>query len=64
MSVIYTVELYTMKAAFISYYWGLFEALDSNRKYPLYVVSAIVPMSFLASLGILLFWVTPISINW
>jgi len=64
MGGMYVIELTAMKGAFIAFYCGLFQGIDSRRKYSLHVVSAIVIMSFLAAMGIYLFWVTPISINW
>ena len=64
MGAIYIIELTTMKGAFIAFYWGLFQGIDSRRKYSLHVVSVIVILSFFAAMGIYLFWVTPISENW
>lgn len=64
MGIIYIVELTTMKGAFIAFYWGLFQGMDSKRRYSLHMVSVIVVMSFFAAMGIYLFWVNPISDNW
>lgn len=64
MGVIYIIELTTMKGAFIAFYWGLFQGIDSRRKYSLHVVSLTVILSFFAAMGIYLFWITPISENW
>lgn len=64
MGLIYIIELTTMKGAFIAFYCGLFQGIDSRRRYSLHIVSMIVILSFFASMGIYLFWVLPISVNW
>lgn len=64
MGAIYVIELTAMKAAFIAFYWGLFQGVDSKRKYAVPVVSVIVVMAFFAMMGIYVFWITPISENW
>ncbi|KAF8451544.1 hypothetical protein BGX38DRAFT_1091587, partial [Terfezia claveryi] len=63
MGVIYIIELTTMKGAFIAFYCGLFQGIDSRRRYSLHIVSMIVILSFFASMGIYLFWIIPISDN-
>ncbi|KAI5804220.1 hypothetical protein DFH27DRAFT_397574 [Peziza echinospora] len=60
----YIFELYFLKAAFILFYWGLFNGMDWKRKAALYTTSALVLLSFLATLLLFLLWCNPISNNW
>ncbi|KAF8472817.1 hypothetical protein BDZ91DRAFT_760280 [Kalaharituber pfeilii] len=60
----YLIELFALKAAFIAFYWGLFQGLDYKRKYSLHIACVLVTCGFLACWFTYIFWARPIEVNW
>ncbi|KAI5856858.1 hypothetical protein BZA05DRAFT_471015 [Tricharina praecox] len=58
------IELWCLKAAFLSFYWGLFNRTQTRLRYLLHLCIALVAASGIALLILQLTWCLPVENNW
>lgn len=64
LTILYTSELWVLKAAFLALFWGLFSRVQSRAIWALYFVIALTVLTFGGAMGVVLGWCTPIHYNW
>lgn len=64
LAILYTTELWVLKAAFLALFWGLFQKLNSRIRYYLYAAIGITIVTFITMITTVLAWCHPIQNNW
>lgn len=64
MSIICTVQVWLLKAAFLGYYWSLRETLSGKVRMLLYTVSAYTAVTFVGVTILQFCYCRPLSLNW
>lgn len=64
MSIVCTTQVWLLKAAFLGYYWSLYETLSDKVKILLYAVSAYTILTYVGVLTLQFTYCRPLPRNW